>query len=163
MKGVEEFKCPFMTHDEIWQAAERFRAQYWPENALPVDTEKIVEFGLKLDIEPQAGLLSALETDAWLKRDLTGIIVDLNSFMEARYGNRLRFTMAHEIGHLILHRQLLSDFQIDSIEKYKEFMKDIPEQQYRNYEYQANEFAGRLLVPKKGPSQYFAIHFGAYQ
>ena len=39
------------------------------------------------------------------------------------------------------------EFDIDSPEDWKDFILNVPESEYRNFEWQANEFAGRFLVP----------------
>jgi Zn-dependent peptidase ImmA (M78 family) len=66
-----------------------------------------------------------------------------------RYANRLRFTFAHEVGHFILHKYLYNRFSFSTIEEFFEFQRSFPEDQYSYFEYQANEFAGRLLVPRE--------------
>jgi len=46
MQDVSDFKCPFISKHEIWERVEDFRTQYWKENTLPVDIEKVVEKGM---------------------------------------------------------------------------------------------------------------------
>ena len=67
--------------------------------------------------------------------------------MEDRFANRMRFSFAHELGHFFLHKDLYTRFGIESPEDWKDFILNVPENEYRNFEWQANEFAGRLLVP----------------
>ena len=47
MEDISRFKCPYIAKDQIWQVAEEFRSEYWPESTLPVDIERIVERRLK--------------------------------------------------------------------------------------------------------------------
>jgi len=61
--------------------------------------------------------------------------------------NRYRFTIAHEIGHIIMHADILKAGKIKLIDDYKRFMDGIPEPEYSKLEYQANAFAGLVLVP----------------
>ena len=70
MEDYSKFKCPYLGKREIWQIAENFRAKFWPENTLPVDIESIVEKRLKLNIEPEPGLLNESDIDAYLRIDL---------------------------------------------------------------------------------------------
>ncbi len=63
MEDISRFKCPYIPKDQIWQAAENFRNKFWPESTLPVDIERIVERRLKLNIEPEHGLLSEIDTE----------------------------------------------------------------------------------------------------
>jgi Zn-dependent peptidase ImmA (M78 family) len=65
-----------------------------------------------------------------------------------RWANRLRFSFAHEVGHFVLHKHIYSTFNVESPEEYLDFIMTFPEEEYRGFEWQANEFAGSLLVPK---------------
>jgi Zn-dependent peptidase ImmA (M78 family) len=67
--------------------------------------------------------------------------------MNDKFANRMRFSFAHELGHFFLHKELYIKFGITSPEDWKDFILNVPEIEYRNFEWQANEFAGRLLVP----------------
>ena len=40
---ISKFKCPYISKEEIWKAAENFRKEYWQEATLPVDIEQIVD------------------------------------------------------------------------------------------------------------------------
>ena len=149
MQEISDFKCPYITKEQIWQEAENFRAEFWPEDSLPVDIEAIVEKRLKLNIQPEHDLLSELDIDAYLRVDLTGIIVDYNCYMNEKFMNRLRFSFAHELAHLFLHKDIYASFSISDSLAWKEFMENIPDREYGFFEYQANEFAGRALVPRE--------------
>jgi hypothetical protein len=142
-----EFKCRWIEPTSLWNIADETRNKYWPESKLPINTEEIVEFRLRLNIEPVKYLLSTIDIDAYLKRDLTGIVVDYDCYMNDKFANRMRFSFAHELGHLFLHKDLYTTLGIDSPEGWKDFTLNVPENEYRNFEWQANEFAGRLLVP----------------
>lgn len=85
--------------------------------------------------------------DAYLKTDLTAIVVDYDFYMNDKYANRMRFSFAHEVGHFFLHKNVLSALDLIDPVAWKNFILDLPEDEYSNFEWQANEFAGRLLVP----------------
>jgi len=142
-----EFKCKWIEPISLGNIADEARIKYWPEATLPVNAEGIVEFRLRLDIEPIKNLLSTIDIDAYLKRDLSGIVVDYDCYMNDKFANRMRFSFAHELGHFFLHKELYLKFGIRSPEDWKDFILNVPENEYRNFEWQANEFAGRLLVP----------------
>lgn len=147
MEEIPSFRCPYIDKYEIWEIAEKFRTNFWAENKLPVDIEQVVEKRLKLNIEPEHGLLSDYDIDAYLRFDLTGIVVDYVRYMDERFINRLRFSFAHELGHLFLHKDIYSKFGLRDSKAWKTFMRYIPDREYKFFEYQANEFAGRVLVP----------------
>jgi len=151
MIDYSDFKCEFLTHSKIKTTTENFRKKYWKENVLPVDMEKIIEQRLQLNIIPSHDIRRLTKTDAFLQSDLTAIIVDFEQYMDDqnRYSNRLRFLFAHEIGHYILHRSIYTKFELDTLEDYSFFIDNFPEEEYKGFEWQANEFAGSLLVPRK--------------
>jgi Zn-dependent peptidase ImmA (M78 family) len=63
--------------------------------------------------------------------------------------HRLRFTFAHEVGHLILHKRLLEGIieRVDT-DITLSFASSLSNETSRRIEYQANLFAGHLLLPK---------------
>ena len=143
-----QFKCKWMSKTKIWEVAERVRNRYWPENSTPVDVESIIEFRMKITIDVRKGLLSTIDMDAFLRLDLTGIIVDEDSYMQEKFASRLRFSFAHELGHYFLHRGTYTAADMKTLQEWKEFILNVPDEEYRNFEWQANEFAGRFLVPR---------------
>ncbi len=142
-----KFKCKWIDPKPLCKMADETRDKYWSDPKLPVNSEEIVEFKLKLDIDPIKDLFSTCDIDAYLKRDLTGIVVDYDRYMMDKFANRMRFSFAHELGHYFLHKELYTNFGVDSPLDWKEFILNVPENEYRNFEWQANEFAGRLIVP----------------
>jgi hypothetical protein len=142
----QRFKAPYITQEAAWAAADQIRALHWPSGELPVEVEEILgKVGLRLELI--GSLKKDLDVDAWLKGDLTRIIVDLEDYMDDRMQNRMRFSIAHELGHFILHRGLYEKIEITSLEDWIEFVQAVPEDQYSLMEWHAYEFAGRLLVP----------------
>jgi len=123
---------------------------HWKSGTVPIDMELIIERGLHLHIIPHHGIRQLNKIDAYLKSDLTGIVVDIAQYMDpqGRYENRLRFSFAHEIGHFVLHKYAYQEFSIDSSKDYYDFVMNFPEGEYKSFEWQANEFAGNLLVPR---------------
>lgn len=136
-----------MSPQEIREKADAIRKKYWSGKNLPVNVEHIIEFDLKLDIQPVLGLFSKFNINAWLKLDCTGIIVDADQY--ERFPNHLRFYLAHELGHFFLpkHRSFFDRFKFNSLQEWIEFVSNIPEKEYTSFEFQANEFGGRLVVP----------------
>lgn len=141
------FKCKWIDQNQLRELADQKRQKYWPEGILPVDTTKIIELRLGLEVEPIFDLLSTLDVDAYLKSDLSGIVVDHDCYMNDKFLNRLRFSMAHELAHYFLHREIYLSLSLSSPEDWKDFIQNVPETEYEGFEYQANEFAGRFLVP----------------
>ena len=147
MNDPRHFKAPFIPKEEIWQKADRLRAAHPSGRELPVKVLDFAEFDLHLDLVPVNGLREQLDIDALLMGDLKSILVDKRAFMSPRLEYRLRFSVAHEIGHLILHRDIYAGLQHATAAEWFDYISAIPEVEYGWVEWQAYEFAGRLLVP----------------
>jgi Fe-S-cluster formation regulator IscX/YfhJ len=150
----QRFKAPYITQEAAWTAADQIRALHWSSGELPVEVEEILwKVGLRLD------LISALkkdsDVDALLTSDLKRIIVDLEEYKDDRMQNRMRFSIAHELGHFVLHRALYEKIEFTSLEDWIEFVQAAPEEEYSFMELHANEFSGRLLVPPDRLKQEF--------
>ena len=143
---LANFRAPFIRPDQAWREAERIRKNHWPSGEVPVEVEEIL-WGVGLRIDPIPSLKATSDLDAFLSGDLTRIIVDAEEYMDDRRLNRMRFSIAHELGHYVLHKKLYEDIRITSIDDWIRFVESIPEDQYGYIEQQAYEFAGRLLVP----------------
>jgi len=102
---------------------------------------------LGLKLVPHPSLKEAGDVDALLLGDLKTIIVDAQDYNNDRMQNRIRFSVAHELGHFILHRDVFKGISFVSINEWIKFKQKIPDDQYAHVEQQAYEFAGRLLVP----------------
>jgi Zn-dependent peptidase ImmA (M78 family) len=85
--------------------------------------------------------------DGFITKDLKSIYVDEDLYMDDRYYKRVRFTIAHEIGHYVLHRGAIENQKFEGEEDWVKFRMNIDERELSWFEFQASEFAGRLLVP----------------
>lgn len=149
MIDPQEFKAPFITIEDIRKTVEQFRTQYWARDTIPVDIFEIVEFELGIEIRTILNLKEAGDVDALLLGDFNTIVVDQNDFLNERSQNRLRFSVAHEVGHFTLHRDIFSQIEYSSIAELINFFDKIPDEQYYWIEQHAYEFAGCLLVPRE--------------
>jgi Zn-dependent peptidase ImmA (M78 family) len=91
------------------------------------------------------GLRDLLEIDGFISSDLSCITVD--QFVLERRLNRYRFTLAHELGHVYLHRDIYTELRFGTVNEWKRFQKEVDEADYNWLEYQAYAFAGLVLVP----------------
>jgi Zn-dependent peptidase ImmA (M78 family) len=147
---LDSIKPHRMRWDEIREQAEDFRKKYvHPTDLVPVPIEEIIEFDLQLNIWPIERLLQTIDVDGFLSQDLQTIFVDKTIYIDQRYYRRLRFTYAHELGHLILHKEEIQRCEFRTETEWKRFREDMSEDDLFWFEQQAYEFAGRLLVPKK--------------
>jgi hypothetical protein len=146
VKDLSGFRVPFLPDEQIWRAADRFREEY-SGGKLPVDIEDIVEFSLGIEFFPLSGLRTEASIDSFLSSNCKTIFVDKDVFNQRGIPVRLRFSLAHEVGHLVLHQNIITAITGSTIEDWKQIRRTIPEPEYGKLEYQAYEFAGRLLVP----------------
>ena len=110
---------------------------------LPIDVELIAEKE-GFTIIPEIGIKEAIATDAFLANQRKEITYDPNSCTV-----RIRFSIAHELGHFYLHKQLIEDVHFNSVKDWKRYLCELPHAFWALVEKEANEFAGRLLVPRK--------------
>ena len=138
---------PDYSAKEISRRAEGFLAKYHSSLSLPVPIEEIIEFQFRIDIVPLHGLHRAFEIDGFISSDLTAICVD--AFVQESRLGRYRFTLAHEIGHVALHRDFFRQHIFANVGEWKEFVQSISPRDYGRRERQAYQFAGLILVPPK--------------
>jgi Zn-dependent peptidase ImmA (M78 family) len=92
-KDFTDIQIPYLSDDVIRQAADDFRKRTWGDK-IPVDVEFIADNHLNILIIPINGLQSLAHTEAYLTGDLKEI-----NYEPHCPEVRIRFTIAHEIGH----------------------------------------------------------------
>ncbi len=138
---------PHYSYEQIRSRANGFLAKHNPTGAIPVPIEEIAEFSLHLNIIPIPGIQNALEIDGFMSSDFKSISVD--QFVMEKRETRYRFTLAHEIGHLVLHQEILSQFNFNTLDGWKQFQTDIDIEAYGWLEWQAYSFGGLVLAPRE--------------
>lgn len=136
----------FLPYSEIVKIAEDFLREN-KVNTIPVPIDDIIDINYGIDIIPTPGLLKLYETDGFITPDFSSIYVD-DFVYEQRYF-RYRFTLAHEIGHLKMHKCYLEQFPINSMNGWKQFIEEIDPDDHSKMEYQGYAFGGLVLVPRK--------------
>jgi Zn-dependent peptidase ImmA (M78 family) len=147
---------------EIWDQVEEFRRIQLGDRGelLPIDVITLAELELRLNLIPFDDLFSKFNIDAALIQDFSGIYVDAQSYYELDNGPiwrryRLRFSIAHELGHYVLHRSLAEQHKFTTFGEFFEWIRSSDGEKY-NLEKAANEFAGRLLVPKSRLDEHYS-------
>ena len=142
---MDDVFVPYKNHDHIKKIAADFLRKYHPKDAYTTPIEEIVEFKLGIDIIPIPGLHEIIEIDGFISSDLSTISVD--EYIYKHRQGRYRFTLAHEVGHAIMHECVYRHRAFNSTGDWKDFMETFPENQWSWLEWQANQFAGLVLVP----------------
>lgn len=142
---MAEVLVPFKNYDHIKKIAADFLRKYHLKDAYPTPIEEIVEFKLGIDIIPIPGLHEIIEIDGFISSDLSNISVD--EYVYKHRQGRYRFTLAHEVGHAIMHEGVYKHRGFNTTGYWKDFMETFPENEWSWLEWQANQFAGLVLVP----------------
>jgi hypothetical protein len=137
--------APFLPYDKLRHEATKFLALHHPSGELPIPIERIIEFKLHMDIVPMPGLQDGFDVDAFITSDFTEIRVD--QFIQENRPTRYRFSLAHEVSHLIIHGEIFKQLAFSTIAEWKDVMGSIPEEAYSWIEWQAYALAGLILVP----------------
>src|SRR2546425_3925042 len=104
----------------------------------PVPVETLAErLGAQISYSPFEGDLSGM-----VFRDDAKIIIGVNSL---HHPNRQRFTIAHEIGHMLLHKG--QEVHVDRTYRVN-LRDDLSSQAVSPEEMEANAFAAALLMPE---------------
>jgi len=132
---------------QIRDMAEKFREENILNFSIPVDIERAIESTMGIFIVPLKNLQHDCDLEGFFSKDFKSIYVDTDLYLDDRYYKRVRFTIAHEIGHLVLHRANIDLVRFTSEEEWIKFRISLTDEPLGWFETQASEFAGRLLVP----------------
>lgn len=136
-----------LSYEKIGEIASEFLQTYHSSLSLPIPIEEIAESKLNLKIITEANLKKDYDIDGFLTSDLSTIFIDFNLYL--KFENRSRFTIAHEIGHFILHGEIFKKMAINSTTDLYNRIESISDDEYGWLEYQAYSFASHVLVPKQ--------------
>jgi uncharacterized protein DUF955 len=139
-------KLGFVPYPDILDLAWQLLGEHGVQDTIPVDVELLIEQDLGVDIVPVPGLQRDFSVEGFTSSDFTTIHVDLDVLnnVEVRY----RFTLAHEVGHLVMHREFLSQWSIADLEDWGAFMRSVDPGEYSTMEIQGYLFGGALLMPE---------------
>ena len=122
---------------KVWQKTEDFRSKHLRGELaqLPIDVFTLLELELELDLIPFEGLYEKHQIDAAIRSDFTGIYVDAEDFELLDYGpefklRRLRFSIAHELGHLVLHRDEFERSGFKDVDGFPEWTRSLGGQKH---------------------------------
>lgn len=139
--------------------AEQLRSEVWPTGRIPVDIDLILE-NMGVEIIPTANLRDQAHVEACISADLKSIHIDLEYYQKPAMAFRVRYSLAHELGHMLLHKHIFSDYRrtepktILEWAGYVQKAFDIP-----ILEREANEFAGIFLVPEDELRRLYEEHY----
>jgi hypothetical protein len=140
--------------EHVWRKIGELRAEYdlLKADQTPIDVFTFFEVDLGSDPIPFDDLAAKYRVEAAIKADFSGIYLDAEQYALMEKGpewklNRLRFTVTHELAHYFLHRDLPQAANFASLPNFAKWTESYGGRKY-TAEQEANEFAGRLLVPE---------------
>jgi Zn-dependent peptidase ImmA (M78 family) len=144
---INRIKVDYLSYKKIEDISVSWLEKYQLKDTIPIDIEKLLDNQLRLNIIPFPNLLNNFEINAFTSSDLRKIYVD--EYLYTNLEQQFRFTLAHELGHNILHSKIYRQVSIKDISSYVDFLNKIDEREYSYLEFQANCFAGLFLIPSK--------------
>jgi hypothetical protein len=141
----QRISVPYLSYDQLRQVAAQFLQKYHPKGIIPIPIEEIIDLQFEIDIIPTPGLHKGFDIDAFITSDLSSIYVD--EFVYDSRPGRYRFSLAHELAHLLLHKDVFRKMRFSTIAEWKKVMTEFPEKEYGYLEWQAYALAGLILVP----------------
>jgi hypothetical protein len=141
----EPLRIADRSYHELRVIAEHFLADHHPEGTIPVPVEEIIEFRLGLNIIPMPGLRRFFDVDGYVSRSLHDISVD--QYIQESRPDHYRYVLAHELSHVLIHAEIVSQFDFDSVEAWKAAILGIAKEEKSVYDGQAHELGTLILVP----------------
>jgi hypothetical protein len=136
---------PYLEDSYIEDEANKILEKYHPSRTIPIPIESIVELGLRIDIAPFPNLYLQHRLRACMTRDRKTIFVDKKQYYE--FEEICRFSIAHELGHHILHWKYLENLPYKDVVGYTDWKTSLPGKVSDRFESQGNRFAGFILMP----------------
>lgn len=107
--------------------------------------EEIIDLKLGVNIVPLPGIQKVFEVEGFTSSDLSTIYVD--DYIYSNRPTRYRFTLAHELGHIVLHGDLFKQHSFDEVKDWIAFIQEIDDKDHSKLEFQGYAFGGLILVP----------------
>ena len=107
---MAKLPVPILSYSDLRERADEFLAEHHPAQTLPIPIEQIAEGKMDVSIVIQEYLREECETDAFISHDCSTIYIDRKIYMH-HVQHRSRFSIAHELAHLLLHRPVMELLQ----------------------------------------------------
>lgn len=144
----------YISYEQTRIYSDQFLKKHHPSLSIPIPIEDIAELKLRLNVIALPGLVKEFkslgaECLGFLSSDLSSIYIDYHIW--ETHNHIYRSTLAHELGHMVLHEKFYKERPFDDKEGFKEFVRDmqLDSSSLSRFEIQANNFAGLVLVPKQ--------------
>ncbi|MCK9275032.1 MAG: ImmA/IrrE family metallo-endopeptidase [Syntrophales bacterium] len=138
-------EAPYLKYVDVTQEVESFLQIYHPSRTIPIPVEEIIDLQLKINIYPFPRLYKDFGLNGFLSCDRSTIYVD--EYQYEQFYEKYRYTLAHELGHFVLHKNLYENFNFENAIQYVEWRESMSPNDIDWFEKHADWFAEQLLVP----------------
>ncbi len=146
----EFINIPYKTEEEITEIANQFSLNIYHDDKLNVqDLCKILIDNYKVGFNFNSSLEIFNHNQILGKISFNPLVIFITKELE-KEDNRWRFTFAHEVGHLLLHSKILSEYLNENIDSENTifYNHELSHRINKRMEFQANLFASYLLLPE---------------
>ncbi len=135
---------PHYSKADLEDKAERFCAWLKATSPSDIDIERIVTDKVGFDVFPVPDLKRNFGVIAYVNTKRSIIFVD--GYMYDNEDEKLKFTLAEELAHYILHKDLLPP--VETVEQHIERWKGLTQCDHHDLDRDAKYLAGALLMPR---------------
>lgn len=141
----------YLSVDSVSQLSENYLDSKGLRDAIPLDIYLLVE-QCGFHVVPTPGISRELDVRAFTTSDWNEIWIDYSIYWEQ--DGVARFTLAHELGHLVLHKEIIEgindEYPVSDLDSaYDRVLALNDLSAYSRLEKQSDLFAGMLLVPRR--------------
>jgi len=90
-------------------------------------------------------LLKFFDVDGYISKNLREISVD--EYIHQTKPDRYRYVLAHELAHVLIHKEVVEQFEFATIEEWKSFIMAVNKDDCSVYDGQAHQLGSLILVP----------------
>lgn len=145
--NVSNLSIPYLENDTIKKRAEDILKKYVPDVFQIIQPTPLDDICSKLGKKKSIQFIYDKDLGYHNGYEILGRLISNRIYVSSKLDkdiHRFRFTLAHELGHYILHSKYLTEDNIDTI---KDLNVEVNNDVLKRMELQANYFASCLLMP----------------
>jgi Zn-dependent peptidase ImmA (M78 family) len=143
---MSDLPIKFYSYQELETMAEIFlEAFHRPQDSPLVEIDVIVEADLDIRILHYSNLEALHGLHGYLALSLKKIYIDQNIMDSDLFESRYRFTVAEEVGHYMLHKDLFAG--VKTPDDYLDAVGKISAKEYGKMDMDAKHLGGAILMP----------------
>lgn len=145
---------PFIKPDDTERYAVDFLDRHNPKRRFPVPVDEIAEESYGIHLVPLTGLEELIEAHGFITSDFREILID-RGVWDCPVQHRFLSTIAHELGHLLMHAGVYKNLRFATLDEYLDFRRNVAPGDLLWLEVHANWFMGRVLAPTSEIKQFY--------